>query len=173
MLSKKMQDLMNAQIQSEFYSAQLYLSMSAYSEAENYKGFAHWLKLQYKEETSHGMKFLGYILERGGEVDLRAIEAPPAKFGSMLKLFEEVLAHEQKVTALINKLMDLAIAESDHATISFLKWFVDEQVEEEANVDAVIQDLKRIGGAPQGLFILDRELAGRTGEEEEEDADAT
>ena len=164
MLSKKMQDLMNAQIQAEFYSAQLYLSMSAYSEAENYKGFAHWLKLQYKEETSHGMKFLGYILERGGEVDLRAIEAPPAKFGSMLKLFEEVLAHEQKVTALINNLYELALKEKDYASQIFLQWFITEQVEEEANASEIVAQLKMIGDkSVGGLFQLDHALGHRKG----------
>ena len=162
MLSKKMQDLMNEQIQAEFYSAQLYLSMSVYSEAENFKGFAHWLKLQYKEETSHGMKFLGHILERGGEVDLRAIEAPPAKFGSMLKLFEEVLAHELKVTALINNLYELALKEKDYASQIFLQWFITEQVEEEANASEIVAQLKMIGDkSVGGLFQLDHALGHR------------
>ena len=162
MLSKKMQDLMNAQIQAEFYSAQLYLAMSAYSEAENFKGFAHWLKLQYKEETSHGMKFLGHILERGGEVDLRAIEAPPAKFGSMLKLFEEVLAHEQKVTALINSLYELALKEKDYASQIFLQWFISEQVEEEANASEIVGKLKMVGEKNiNGVMYIDKELIRR------------
>ena len=121
MLGKKMQDMMNNQIQAEFYSAQLYLSMSAYSEAENFRGFARWLKVQYEEETSHGMKFLGYIQERGGEVELKAIEAPPVKFGSMLKMFEEVLSHEKKVTAMINNLYELALKEKDYAAQVFLQ----------------------------------------------------
>jgi ferritin len=128
---------------------------------------------QSDEENTHGMKFYHYINSRRGRVSLGPIEGPKTEWASPLEVFEDSLAHEQKVTGLINKLMDLAIAESDHATISFLKWFVDEQVEEEANVDSVIQDLKRIGGAPQGLFILDRELAGRKGEPEAEGEDAT
>ena len=153
---------MNAQIQAEFYSAQLYLAMSAYSEAENFKGFAHWLKLQYKEETSHGMKFLGHILERGGEVDLRAIEAPPAKFGSMLKLFEEVLAHEQKVTALINSLYELALKEKDYASQIFLQWFISEQVEEEANASEIVGKLKMVGEKNiNGVMYIDKELIRR------------
>ena len=136
--------------------------MSAYSEAENYKGFAHWLKLQYKEETSHGMKFLGYILERGGEVDLRAIEAPPAKFGSMLKLFEEVLAHEQKVTALINNLYELALKEKDYASQIFLQWFISEQVEEEANATEIVGKLKMVGEKNiNGVMYIDKELIRR------------
>ena len=164
MLGKKMQDLMNSQIQAEFYSAQLYLSMSAYSQAENYKGFAHWLKIQYEEETSHGMKFLHYIQERGGEAELKAIEAPPVKFGSMLKLFEEVLAHEKKVTALINGLYELALKEKDYASQIFLQWFINEQVEEEANASEIVAQLKMIGDKSiGGLFQLDHAL-GKRGE---------
>lgn len=173
MLSEKMQSALNAQVNAELYSSYLYLAMAAYFESQNLLGFANWMHKQSDEENTHGMKFYHYINNRRGLVSLSPIEGPKTEWASPLEVFEDSLAHEQKVTALINKLMDLAIAESDHATISFLKWFVDEQVEEEANVDAVIQDLKRIGGAPQGLFILDRELAGRTGEAEEEDADAT
>lgn len=162
MLNKKMQDLMNKQIQAEFYSAQLYLAMSAYSEAENYKGFAHWLKVQYEEETSHGMKLLHYIQERGGEVALGAIDAPPAKFGSMLKLFEAVLTHEKKVTGLIYALYEAALAEKDYAAQIFLQWFVTEQVEEEANATEIVAKLKLIGDkSPGGLFYLDKELGKR------------
>ena len=162
MLGKKMQDLMNNQIQAEFYSAQLYLSMSAYSQSENFEGFAHWLKVQYEEETSHGMKFLHYIQERGGEVELKAIEAPPVKFGSMLKLFEEVLAHEKKVTALINNLYELALKEKDYASQIFLQWFINEQVEEEANATEIVAQLKMIGDkSVGGLFYLDKALGKR------------
>lgn len=162
MLSKKMQDLMNEQIQAELYSAQLYLSMSVYCSAENYKGTASWLKLQYEEETSHGMKFLNYILERGGEVELKTIEAPPVKFGSMLKLFEEVLAHEMKVTALIHKLYEAAVKEKDYAAQIFLQWFIEEQVEEEANATEIVAQLKMIGEkSPGGMFYLDKELGKR------------
>lgn len=162
MLGKKMQDLMNTQIQAEFYSAQLYLAMSAYSESENYKGFAHWLKLQYKEETSHGMKFLGYILERGGEVELKPIAAPPAKFGSMLKLFEEVLDHEQKVTAMITNLYEAALKEKDYASQIFLQWFINEQVEEEANATEIVGKLKMVGEKNiNGVMYIDKEMIRR------------
>jgi len=162
MLGKKMQDMMNNQIQAEFYSAQLYLSMSAYSEAENFRGFARWLKVQYEEETSHGMKFLGYIQERGGEVELKAIEAPPVKFGSMLKMFEEVLSHEKKVTAMINNLYELALKEKDYAAQIFLQWFINEQVEEEANATLIVAQLKMIGDkSVGGLFQLDHTLGHR------------
>jgi ferritin len=173
MLSEKMQAALNAQINAELYSSYLYLSMAAYFEAQNLMGFANWMNKQSGEETTHGMKFYNYIHSRRGRVTLTALEGPKTEWKSSLAVFEDSLKHEQKVTGLINKLMDLAIAESDHATISFLKWFVDEQVEEESNVDAVIQDLKRIGDAPQGLFILDRELAGRKTEAEAEGEDPT
>ena len=162
MLSKKMQELMNNQIQAEFYSAQLYLAMSVYSESENFKGFAHWLKVQYQEETSHGMKFLEHIVERGGEVELKSIDAPPVKFGSMLKLFEEVLAHEKKVTAMINNLYEAALKEKDYASQIFLQWFISEQVEEEANAAEIVAQLKMIGEkSVGGLFQLDHALGHR------------
>lgn len=162
MLGKKLQEMMNSQIQAEFYSAQLYLSMSAYSEAENFRGFAGWLKVQYEEETSHGMKILHYIQERGGEVELKALEAPPVKFGSMLKLFEEVLTHEKKVTALINNLYELALKEKDYAAQIFLQWFINEQVEEEANATHIVAQLKMIGDkSVGGLFQLDHALGHR------------
>ena len=173
MLSDKMQAALNAQINAELYSSYLYLSMAAYFESQNLLGFANWMHKQSGEETVHGMKFYNYIINRRGRVLLSALDSPKTEWKSSLAVFEDSLKHEQKVTGLINKLMDLAIAESDHATISFLKWFVDEQVEEEANVDNVIQDLKRIGDAPEGLFMLDRELAGRKGEAETEGADET
>ena len=162
MLSKKMQELMNNQIQAEFYSAQLYLAMSVYSETENFKGIAHWLKVQYAEETSHGMKFLEQVVERGGEVELKAIEAPPVKFGSMLKMFEEVLSHEKKVTAMINNLYELALKEKDYAAQVFLQWFINEQVEEEANATQIVAQLKMIGDkSVGGLFQLDHTLGHR------------
>ena len=162
MLGKKMQDLMNNQIQAELYSAQLYLAMSVYSETENFKGIARWLKVQYEEETSHGMKFLHHIVERGGEVELKAIEAPPVKYGSMLKLFEEVLAHEKKVTALINNLYEVVLKEKDYASQIFLQWFITEQVEEEANASEIVAQLKMIGDkSVGGLFQLDHALGHR------------
>ena len=162
MLGKKMQDLMNNQIQAELYSAQLYLAMSVYSETENFKGIARWLKVQYEEETSHGMKFLHHIVERGGEVELKAIEAPPVKYGSMLKLFEEVLAHEKKVTALINNLYEVALKEKDYASQIFLQWFISEQVEEEANATEIVGKLKMVGEKNiNGVMYIDKELIRR------------
>jgi len=174
MLSAKMQDALNAQINAELYSSYLYLSMAAYFEAQNLMGFANWMHVQAREENMHAMKFYTFVNDRRGRVLLTAIDGPQTEWPSALAVFEESLHHEQKVTGLINKLVDLAIQESDHATQSFLKWFLDEQVEEEANVDNVIQDLKRIGESGQGLFLLDRELAGRAGTGGEAEAgDAT
>lgn len=173
MLSTAMQNALNNQINAELYSSYLYLSMAAYFEAQNLLGFANWMHIQSQEENMHAMKFYTFINERRGRVLLQPIEGPKTEWESPLAAFEESLQHEQKVTGLINKLVDLAIQESDHATHSFLKWFVDEQVEEESNVDKVIQDLKRVGDSPQGLFLLDRELAGRVAETGEAGGDAT
>jgi ferritin len=173
MLSPKMQDALNAQINAELYSSYLYLSMAAYFEAQNLMGFANWMHQQSREETMHGMKFYTFVNDRRGRVLLQPLAGPQTEWASALAVFEESLLHEQKVTGLINKLVDLAIQESDHATQSFLKWFLDEQVEEEANVDNVIQDLKRIGDSGQGLFMLDREMAGRSAEGGEAGGDAT
>jgi ferritin len=175
MLSKKMQNALNDQINAELFSSYLYLSMAAYFEAQNLMGFANWMHVQAREENVHAMKFYRFVNDRRGQVLLQPIEGPQTDWDSPLAVFEESLHHEQKVTGLINKLVDLAIKESDHATNSFLKWFLDEQVEEEANVDMVIQDLKRIGDSGQSLFLLDRELAGRADEggEGEAEGDAT
>jgi ferritin len=163
MLSQKMQDALNEQVNAELYSAYLYLAMSAHCEAQNLLGFAHWLRLQYQEETTHGLKIFDFIAERGGNVQLKAIGGPPTEWESPQAVFEAVLKHEQHVTSLINKLVDLAIQESDHATNNFLQWFVAEQVEEEATADSILQKLRLIADAPGGLFMLDQELAQRPG----------
>lgn len=163
MLGKKMQDLMNNQIQAEIYSANMYLAMSVYCEAQNLKGAANWLKIQYNEEISHAMKFVNYILERGGEVEIKAIDAPPVKYGSLLKVFEEVLAHEKKVTALIHNLYELALKEKDYASQIFLQWFIEEQVEEEANASEILGKLEMSGEKNvNGVMYVDRELARRS-----------
>ncbi|NLE38916.1 MAG: ferritin [Pirellulaceae bacterium] len=161
MLSTKMHEALNAQINAEYYSSYLYLSMAAHCQAINLTGFANWLRVQADEELIHALKFYDFILERGGRVTLGPIEAPASEWESPLAIFEATLAHEQYVTDRINKLVDLAIAESDHATNSFLQWFVNEQVEEEASADAVLQKLKLVAGAPGGLFMLDQEMAQR------------
>lgn len=161
MLIKKIQDTLNTQINAEIYSAYLYLSMSAYFESVNLKGFANWMRVQAQEELAHAMKFYNYVNERGGRVILRMIEGPPAEWNSPVAAFEHTYRHEQKVTSMINNLTNMAIEEKDHATHSFLQWFINEQVEEEASADEILQKLKLLENVPAGLFMLDRELASR------------
>ncbi len=161
MLSEKMETAINKQIVAETYSAYLYWSMAAYFESLNLAGCAQWMKAQVQEELVHAAKLFAFVNERGGRVKLDAIEAPPTEWDSPLAVFENALAHERKVTGLINGLVDIALEERDHASTSFLNWFVDEQVEEEASADAVVQKLKLMKDAPGGLFMLDRELGQR------------
>jgi ferritin len=162
MLNKKIEEAINKQINAELWSAYLYLSMSAYFESENLPGFANWMKVQYQEEVSHAMKFFDYINERGGRVNLMPIAEVKTDWKDAVSIFEETLAHEQKVTGMINSLVDLAILEKDHASNNMLQWYVDEQVEEEANADALLQQLKMLNNNQQGLLMLDRELQNRT-----------
>ncbi len=161
MLSKKMEKALNEQINAELFSSYLYLSMAAYFERLNLSGFANWMRVQEKEEKAHGMIFFNYISERGGTVELQAIEKPAFDWKSPIKVFEEVLKHEQKITALINNLVNIAIQEKDHATNNKLQWFIAEQVEEEANVSSLLEQLKLVEGKGQGLLLLDRELKTR------------
>lgn len=161
MINEKMQNAINEQIQAEFQSAYIYLAMSAYCESQNLPGFAHWLKKQYEEETGHANKLLSYLLERGGSVQLKTIDAPEADYGSPIEVFEKVLAHEQHVTALINKLYEVALAEKDYAAQIFLQWFIEEQVEEEASASEVLEKLKMIGERAGGILYLDKELKKR------------
>jgi ferritin len=161
MLSKKMQDALNAQINAEYYSAYLYLSMAAWCEENNLKGFGNWFRVQNQEEMVHVMKFFGYVIDRKGTVELKAIQGPPVAWKSPTEVFQASLAHEQHVSDLINKLVDLARDEHDHSTYNFLQWFVTEQVEEEANADGVLEQLKLAADAPAALFMLDRELGTR------------
>ena len=161
MLNSKLQDAINEQIKNELYSSYLYLAMSAYAESINMPGIAHWMRAQAREEQEHALKFYRYVIEKGGRVLLQAIDEPPAEFAGPLDVFEQTLAHEQKVTGLINDLYALAIAEKDYATQITLQWFVTEQVEEEANATAIVEILKAIGDHSQGLIMLDRQLAAR------------
>jgi ferritin len=161
MISEKMVNSLNDQINSELYSAYLYLAMRAYFESQNLLGFANWMNVQTQEEMVHVMKFYDFINSRNGRVELGAIEKPPVEWASPMEVFEAVYKHEQFVTDRINKLVELAQGLKDHATESFLKWFVDEQVEEEASDVAVIQKLKLMQNAPGGMFMLDNELAQR------------
>jgi len=161
MLSKKMVDALNGQINKEMYSAYLYLAMSAYSDSKGLNGISNWFSVQYQEEMEHAMKIYHYVQEQGAGVKLLAIDEPPATFGTPLEMFEKTLAHEQFVTKSINELMDLAISEKDHATQIFLQWFVTEQIEEEANDNAIIDKLKLVGEKGNGLFMVDKELGAR------------
>ena len=161
MLKKSIETAINQQINAEFHSAYLYLSMSSYCQSVGMAGCANWMKIQFQEELAHATHFFDYVLERGGRVILAPIGEVDVDFKSILHVFEETLAHEIKVTGLINNLMDLSIKESDHATKSFLQWFVDEQVEEEANVEQILNNLKLINGEGQGLLMMDREMQTR------------
>lgn len=161
MLSEKMTQALNKQLNAELFSAYLYLSMSAHFSDMGMSGFATWMNVQYQEEMSHAMKFYNYILERGGKVTLAAIDAPQTEWESTQAVFEDTLKHEQLITSLINELADLAIEEKDHATGIFLHWFVTEQVEEEDNVNEVLSKLKLTSGSGNGMFILDKELGLR------------
>ena len=162
MLSDKMQDALNGQLNAELYSSYLYLSMNAYFKSINLDGFANWMYYQAQEELTHSMKFYDFISQRGGKVKLLQVDAPPTDWDSPLAVFEATLAHEQKVTGLINELVELSLAEHDHATNIFLQWFVSEQVEEEESVGGVLEQLKLMGEAKGGLFMIDRELAKRS-----------
>lgn len=161
MLTEKIQDALNQQINEEYYSSYLYLSMAAWAESKNLKGFSNWFRIQTQEELGHAMKIFDYILDRGGEVVLKPVAGPETNWETPLAAFEATLQHERHITGCINKLVDLAVSESDHATNAFLQWFVNEQVEEEANADEIVQQLTLMQNAPGGLFMLDRELAKR------------
>ena len=161
MLNNDMEKALNAQVNAEMYSAYLYLSMSAFFQSKSLSGFAGWMRVQAQEEMVHAMKFYDFINERGGRVILEPIEAPPTDWDSPLATFEAVYAHEQKVTGLINELVELALEKHDHATNIFLHWFVSEQVEEEDSANEVVEKIKLVGDAKGGLFMLDRELGQR------------
>jgi ferritin len=159
--TEKVQKALNDQIHHELESAYIYLSMAAYFESANFPGFAHWMKMQFEEEMLHTFRFYDYIHSRGAKVTLQAIEAPPEDYKSSLAVFEKSLAHEQKITADIHNLYALAMEEKDYPSLSFLQWFIDEQVEEEEHVGGVVEDIKRVSDSDQGMLMLDRELGQR------------
>ena len=163
-LSKDIQEAINDQIHHEFLSAYVYLSMSAYLEAANFKGFSHWMRIQAKEEVNHAMKLFDYVNDRNGRVELKALEKPPLEFKSVLATFEQALEHEKKVTQLIHSLYEKATKESDYATQVQLTWFITEQVEEEATATEVVDRLKIAGNDGAALLMLDRELGARADE---------
>jgi len=161
MLDKRMEEALNKQINAEFYSAYLYLSMAAQFDALGLKGGANWMNVQFQEETAHAMKFFAYVTERGGRVQLEAIEKPQTEWPSALAMFEHALQHEQKVTGMIDALADLALELKDHATHNLLQWFIAEQVEEEANASEMVQKLTLAKDSPAALFNIDRDMAAR------------
>ena len=156
-----MQQALNDQINAEFYSTYLYLSMQAYFESIELPGCARWMYAQVQEESMHAMKIFEYVNSRGGTVTLKSIDQPPSKWKAPLEVFDATCKHEQMVTARINDLVNLAIEQKDHAANNFLKWFVDEQVEEEASVKEVVGKLKMIENMPGGISMVDRELGQR------------
>jgi ferritin len=160
-INDKMQKAINKQINRELYSSYLYLSMATYFESINLKGFANWVRVQATEEKNHAMKLYEYLIDRGGRVLLEAIDAPGNQWKSVLAVFEEVYSHELKVTAYINDLFSLAQEQDDTATQVMLNWFINEQVEEEATADFIVQKLKMIKDSTSGIQILDAELASR------------
>jgi len=164
-ISTTMQEAINNQINAELYSSYLYLAMAAHFEAASLPGFANWMRIQAEEEREHAMKFFNFLLDRGGRVQLKAVDAPPAEFGDALSIFEEVLKHEQKVTSLIHKLYEQAGKENDYATQVMLQWFIDEQVEEEKNASEIVAQLKMLGEPQLGrLLQLDHRLGKREAE---------
>jgi len=161
MLDQALQDAMNQQIRKEIHSAYLYLGMAAYCDSANLPGFAQWLKVQFKEEMEHAMKFYDFINDRGGKVVLEALDKPTVGYKSALDVFESTLAHEQKITASINGLYELAQAKKDYPTQVFLQWFISEQVEEEKNATQIVENLKAIGDKAGSLLYLDKHLGKR------------
>ncbi|MBO5062390.1 MAG: ferritin [Prevotella sp.] len=162
MLNKKIEEAINAQINAEMWSAYLYLSMAAHCHAIGQPGMAKWFEVQFKEEQDHAKILFNYVISRNGNVTLKAIDAVPTEWNSILDVFESTLAHEQKVTAMINDLFALTTQENDYATQSMLKWFIDEQVEEEENAQTIIDNIKMIKDNGYGIYMLDKELGART-----------
>ena len=161
MLSKTMEKALNEQINAELASAYIYLSMAAYFEATNLRGFAGWMKAQAQEEQGHALRIYDYVYDRGGKVTLTAIDGPKTAWSSPLDAFTNAYEHERYITGRINDLVGLARKENDYATETFLQWFVEEQVEEEATADSIVQQLTLIGDSAAGLFMMDRELGSR------------
>lgn len=162
MISKKLEAAINAQINAEMWSAYLYLSMSAYCHKIGYSGIANWYMVQFREEQDHALILYKYVQSRGGVVTLQPIEEVQTEWPTLLSVFEATLAHEEKVTSLLNNIMSIAHDEKDYATQSRLQWFIDEQVEEEETAGDLIQKVKQLDGNSYGMYVLDQELASRT-----------
>lgn len=161
-MNQRVEKALNEQVNAELYSAYLYLSMAAYCESQNFSGFANWMKVQAQEELFHATKMFDYIHERGGKALLTAIEGPKTNWQNITAVFEEVYAHEQKVTALIHNLVGIAREEKDYATEQFLQWYVSEQVEEEDSASTLLEEIKMVGDKGNGIFMLNREAGSRS-----------
>ena len=162
MISEKMNAAFNKQINEEFYSAYLYLSMSAYFEGLGLLGFSNWMKVQTQEETAHAMGLFDYVNSRGGKIELEQVNKPQINWNSALDAFEAVLKHEEYITSKISELMDVAETEKDRPALSFLQWYIKEQVEEEATAGELLTKLKLIGSDVNALLLMDKDLAART-----------
>ncbi|BDF59384.1 ferritin [Christensenellaceae bacterium] len=161
MISKKLESMLNEQMKNEFYSAYFYLSMAAWFTSKNLNGFANWYTVQAQEERDHAKMIMDYVLRVGGNAEFLAIEAPDTNFTSPMDIFEKTLAHEQKVTGMINDLMGAAVDERDFKTQHFLQWYVNEQVEEEENASGLIEKLRISGNSEAGILYMDAEAATR------------
>lgn len=162
-LDKAIQEAINEQIRAELHSAYVYLAMSAHFAEQNFDGFANWMRHQAEEELAHAMRLYDYVLERGGHIDLRAVDAPPAEFGSPLEMFEMALAHEKHITGMIHDIYHLAREKNDYATEMHLQWFVTEQVEEEDSAGKAVEQLKLAGSNTSSLLFLDHRFGQRSG----------
>lgn len=161
MFTQKMEKSLNEQVNAEMYSAYFYLSMAAYLEQINLKGFANWMHVQFEEEWAHAMRIYKFILERGGKIELLPIEKPKSEWKDVIEIFEDTLRHEKHVTSRIHNLLAMAIEEKDYATQNMLQWFVAEQVEEEASATEILEKLKLFDGKGPALFMMDAEMAKR------------
>ncbi len=161
MITKQMEKALNGQINKEFYSAYLYLAMSAYCNKIGMPGSEHWFRMQYDEEVIHMTKMFDYVMQHGGEAHLMQVDEPPREFGAILEIFEASLEHEQFITRSINELLDVAVEEKDHASQVFLQWYITEQVEEESNVGDIVDRLKLAGDNGGALMMIDDKLAQR------------
>jgi len=160
-MNKRVEEALNKQLGAELYSSHLYLSMAAYLTDQNLNGFANWMKVQSEEERTHAMKFFDFIDDRDGRIEIGKLDEPKKEWNGVIDIFEEVLKHEKHVTSLINDVAAIAEEEKDRATMNFLKFFIDEQVEEEATVSDLLDQLKLIDGNGTGLFMLDKEAKTR------------
>lgn len=162
MLTKKIEDLCNRQIEREGYSSNLYLAMASWAETKGMSGIAEWLYAQAEEERAHMLKFFRYVNERNGTAIVPEFKKPPVKYKGIPELFDEVLKHEKFISASINEVLEAAIAEKDYATVNWIQWFVDEQVEEESSAQMIIDKIKLAG--EHGIYFLDRDIMNFRGE---------